>query len=196
MESNKIVGVVLAIIIIAMALVAFMVPSGTDKTVATFSYNGHKISQTLITNSSLFGITPEKGNFDSWSNYSSATANSPNSGQINGGIDMVYVSIATLAIGLILAVLWLVFSFVQIDFFEKKFKFLLPLLAGIFFLITIIVYYMGISAIVSGSTPPNSANFSSTSSIGLLLGGYLVVAALVLSFVGTALSFMKKGATA
>ena len=193
MKKQQIIGVLLAIIIIVLAAVTFFVPSGMEKITENYSVFGTTHSVTTQVNSTLFGAKTGNSQLASWSNISSSFKGTSVSGKINNGVDLVYGAIATLVLGIISALAWLVFSILDQESKRRKLKLTLPVLTGIFLLLTVVLYYIGVTSIFSAFLSYSSTSGISTStSFGLLIGGYLIVAGIVLSFIGAAFSFGGK----
>ncbi len=121
----------------------------------------------------------------------------------NAGMSLVYISLVTMIIALLVALVWLVYSLIELPFLApikeiglppivKKLVPWSPLLAGIFLLLTVILYYLGISTIMNSVSSKIPSGSSITFSWGLAVGGWMIVLALILCFVSVAMPYILK----
>ncbi len=192
MNQKVLIGALLALLVLVLAGLSIAVPMSSANLNTTIG--GH--SNTLGMNATFFGGT-SNGTYTSWSNLSSSTSGSSQSSQINGGITLIYISLAMTILGMIFAILWLVGLFIKLPASAKRIFVWMPVLAGILLLISVVLFNVGASSIVNALTADVNAAISgfggsASSTLSLSYGSYLIIVGLVLSFAGSALAFLPK----
>ena len=186
MDKQKLAKIVIPILIIILIGLSFALPEAEPSITGTYS----GVSSTSYSNTSFFGMTTGSS-FNSWSNYSSAAAkymSSSEAAAVSGGVGMIYASLAFAILALLIALACLVFNFVDTPGPLKGKELVFPVIGAIFLILTIGLYYAGVSAVLNAFVSGFPSTVKYTTGFSLSYGAYLIILALVLNIVYVILS--------